>query len=146
MKLRRPSRLFVFSARSLELLLVVKDCVFSDKIFPMFTAGCWKPFCQVRFHLPCSLGREVVNRHDIFMSSCWPHSKHQADLPGDHRCGVCDWAVEPGVSFSSLVTSCCSSKHHRDCIQVSPPSYSALETLLSIACDWQYNIRTDLLC
>ena len=34
MKLPRPSRPFVFSAKNPEQPLVVKDCVFSDKIFP----------------------------------------------------------------------------------------------------------------
>lgn len=120
MKLPIRSRQFVFSARNPELpLVVITDCVFSDKISPLFSAGCWKPFCHVRFHLPCSLGREVVNRHDVFMSSCWPHTRPQADLPGEHQCAVCGWAVQRGLSFTSLVTSCCGNKHHRDCIQVS---------------------------
>ena len=151
MKLPRPGRPFVFSARNPELPLVVKDCVFSGEMCSIFTAGCWKPFCPVKFHLPCSLGREVVNRHDIFMSSCWAHSRPQEDLPGDHQCGVCGWAVERGLSFSSLATSCCGNKHHRDCIQVSVEpgalqrlQYSAVRTLQAIAGDWQYNTRPSL--
>ena len=93
--------------------IMMIDCVLSPP-------GCWKPFCPVTFHLPCSLGQEVVNRHDIFMSSCWQHSRRQ-DRPGGgagHMCGVCGWTVHPGPSFSTLVSVCCNKIHHRDCIQV----------------------------
>ena len=52
------------------------------------------------------------------MSSCWTHSRAQHDLPGPGQCGVCGWRVERGRSWSSVLTSCCNNKHHRDCIQV----------------------------
>ena len=84
--------------------------------------GCWKPYCPVTFHQGCSMGQEVVNRHDIWMSSCWAHSRRQrpvSNVPGPPPlCGVCGWNVSDGVSFSMLVTICCNTKHHRDCIQV----------------------------
>jgi len=95
-------------------------CVFCSK--PGAASGCWKPYCPVQFHYACSLGQEVVNRYDIFMSSCWAHSRrqrHVSNVPGPpSKCGVCGWTVSAGVSFSVLVTTCCNNKHHRDCIQV----------------------------
>ena len=39
-------------------------------------------------------------------------------MAGHRQCGVCGWRVERGSSCSSVVTSCCGNKHHRDCIQV----------------------------
>ena len=91
-------------------------CVFCSK--PGASAGCWKPNCSVNFHLPCSVGMEVVNRHDIFMSYCREHSRRQEDVQGEHQCGVCGWLVEEGENFGSLVTTCCDLKHHRGCLQV----------------------------
>ena len=78
---------------------------------------------------------EVVNRHDIFMSSCWAHSRRQGGVAtlGDNetrrelqggvatapaQCGVCGWGVARGGDFRSLVTPCCGARHHRDCLQV----------------------------
>ena len=81
--------------------------------------GCWKPYCRTNFHLGCSVGQEVVNRHDIFMSSCWAHSRRQGGVAtAQAQCGVCGWGVAGGGDFGSLVTPCCGSRHHRDCIQV----------------------------
>ena len=93
-------------------------CVFCSK--PGASAGCWKPDCSVKFHLPCSVGQEIVNRHDIFMSYCRDHSRKQEDVEGEHQCGVCGWLVGEGENFDSLVTTCCDLKHHRGCLQVNP--------------------------
>ena len=87
--------------------------------FVLYT-GCWKPYCRTKFHLGCSVGREVINRHDIFMSSCWTHSRRQGGVATAHaQCGVCGWGVAGAEEdFQSLVTPCCGSRHHRDCLQV----------------------------
>ena len=91
-------------------------CVFCSK--PGASAGCWKPNCGINFHLPCSVGEEIVNRHDNFMSYCREHSRKQEDVQGEHQCGVCGWLVGEGENFGSLVTTCCDLKHHRGCLQV----------------------------
>ena len=105
---------------------------FHYQLINLHVTGCWKPFCPVNFHLPCSLGQAVVNRHDIYMSSCWAHSRRQ--VPGDGsgqaqvsggdsghsgQCGVCSWSVKCDTgSLAYLVSTCCGTVHHRDCIQV----------------------------
>ena len=91
-------------------------CMFCSK--PGASAGCWKPDCTVRFHLPCSVGQENVNRHDIFISYCRDHSRRQDEVEGEHQCGVCGWLIGEGEDFGSLVTKCCNLKHHRGCLQV----------------------------
>ena len=66
--------------------------------FVLYT-GCWKPYCRTKFHLGCSVGQEVINRHDIFMSSCWPHSRRQGGVATAHaHCGVCGWGVAGRVA------------------------------------------------
>ena len=88
-------------------------CVFCLK--PGAAAGCHSKICDVVFHLPCSLGRDVVNRQDNFLSYCRLHRRPQDRTFGSTECGVCGWTV----SLCDQITApCCNTGHHHSCLQI----------------------------